>query len=90
MFAWLGVQYTAHLYAASIIRAMPETEIPPVIRGDIYLRYLKFPIQNICIFEYFVWGEVKYIATALFYNIQNPVIVYSSDIFGIYPAVDLY
>ena len=26
----------AHLCAASIIRAMPETEIPPVKRGDIY------------------------------------------------------
>ena len=30
MFAWLADQYTAHLYAVGIIRAMPETEIPPL------------------------------------------------------------
>ena len=28
----------AHLCAASIIRAMPETEIPPAMRGDVYFR----------------------------------------------------
>ena len=37
MFAWLAGQYTAHLCVAGNIRAMPETEIPPVSRGDIYL-----------------------------------------------------
>ncbi len=34
--AWLARQQKAHLCAASNIRAMPETEIPPVLRGDIY------------------------------------------------------
>ena len=29
--------FYAHLCAASIIRAMPETEIPPAMRGDLYL-----------------------------------------------------
>ena len=29
--------FYAHLCAASIIRAMPETEIPPAMRGDFYL-----------------------------------------------------
>ena len=28
--------FYAHLCAASIIRAMPETEIPPAMRGDLY------------------------------------------------------
>ena len=28
--------FYAHLCAASIIRAMPETEIPPAMRGDVY------------------------------------------------------
>ena len=28
--------FYAHLCAASIIRAMPETEIPPAMRGDHY------------------------------------------------------
>ena len=28
--------FYAHLCAASIIRAMPETEIPPAMRGDSY------------------------------------------------------
>ena len=30
--------FYAHLCAASIIRAMPETEIPPAMRGDVYFR----------------------------------------------------
>ena len=35
--------FYAHLCAASIIRAMPETEIPPAMRGDIYwLSYAVF------------------------------------------------
>ena len=34
--------FYAHLCAASIIRAMPETEIPPAMRGDLYL----FPFIN--------------------------------------------
>ena len=29
--------FYAHLCAASIIRAMPETEIPPAMRGELYL-----------------------------------------------------
>ena len=29
--------FYAHLCAASSIRAMPETEIPPAMRGDVYL-----------------------------------------------------
>ena len=29
--------FYAHLCAASIIRAMPETEIPPAMRGDLYI-----------------------------------------------------
>ena len=36
MFAWLADQYTAHLYAVDIIRAMPETEIPPLCGGIYY------------------------------------------------------
>lgn len=31
--------FYAHLCAASIIRAMPETEIPPAMRGDDRLSY---------------------------------------------------
>ena len=31
--------FYAHLCAASIIRAMPETEIPPAMRGDDRLQY---------------------------------------------------
>ena len=38
MFAWLAGQSKAHLCAASNIRAMPETEIPPAIAGG-YLLY---------------------------------------------------
>ena len=34
--AWLAGQYTTHLCVATRIRAMPETEIPPVIRGNFY------------------------------------------------------
>ena len=34
--AWLAGQSKAHLCAVSIIRAMPENEIPPVLRGDFY------------------------------------------------------
>ncbi len=34
--AWLAGQFQAHLCAAGIIRAMPENEIPPVLRGDFY------------------------------------------------------
>ena len=37
--AWLAGQQKAHLCAASSIRAMPENEIPPVIRGDFYSFY---------------------------------------------------
>ena len=29
--------FYAHLCAASIIRAMPETEIPPAMRGGIFI-----------------------------------------------------
>ena len=35
--AWLAGQLKAHLCAASSIRAMPENEIPPAMRVDIYL-----------------------------------------------------
>ena len=38
--AWLAGQSKAHLSAASSIRAMPETEIPPVSRGDNYFLYV--------------------------------------------------
>ena len=41
MFAWLAVQYTAHLCAAGNIRDMPETEIPPRYTGG-YLFALRF------------------------------------------------
>ena len=34
--AWLTGQSLAHLCVASNVRAMPENEIPPVLRGDIY------------------------------------------------------
>ena len=34
--AWLAGQYTAHLCAASIIRAMPENEIPPYAGGYLF------------------------------------------------------
>ena len=34
--AWLAGQQKAHLCAASNIRAMPETEIPPAMRGEYY------------------------------------------------------
>jgi hypothetical protein len=35
--------FYAHLCAASIIRAMPETEIPPAMRGDLYYsKYFMF------------------------------------------------
>jgi hypothetical protein len=37
--AWLAGQYAAHLCAASILRAMPETEIPPRFTGG-YLLYV--------------------------------------------------
>ena len=33
--------FYAHLCAASIIRAMPETEIPPPLCGGIFIRYLR-------------------------------------------------
>ena len=33
--------FYAHLCAASIIRAMPETEIPPAMRGDLYLPHIR-------------------------------------------------
>ena len=33
--AWLAVQFKAHLCVACSIRAMPETEIPPVLRGGL-------------------------------------------------------
>ena len=33
--------FYAHLCAASIIRAMPETEIPPAMRGDLYYPPIK-------------------------------------------------
>ena len=36
MHGWQAKKKT-HLCVASSIRAMPETEIPPVLRGDIYL-----------------------------------------------------
>ncbi len=36
--------FYAHLCAASIIRAMPETEIPPAMRGDLY--YAKAVLYN--------------------------------------------
>ena len=35
--------FYAHLCAASIIRAMPETEIPPAMRGDHYFSLSKNP-----------------------------------------------
>lgn len=35
--AWLTGQYKSHLWIACIIRAIPETEIPLAMRGDIYL-----------------------------------------------------
>ena len=34
--AWLAGQSKTHLCVASIIRVLPETEIPPVWRGDFY------------------------------------------------------
>ena len=36
-----------HLCVASSIRAVPENEIPPVIRGDIYF------MRNLTIFNFF-------------------------------------
>ena len=36
--------FYAHLCAASIIRAMPETEIPPAMRGDLY--YLPYALLH--------------------------------------------
>ena len=42
--------FYAHLCAASIIRAMPETEIPPAMRGDLYLYHLIFmTLYRICL-----------------------------------------
>ena len=38
--------FYAHLCAASIIRAMPETEIPPAMRGDLYLNEQNIFGQN--------------------------------------------
>jgi hypothetical protein len=46
--AWLAGQCTTHLCVASNIRAMPETEIPPVLRGDIYF-IRKFEISEFLI-----------------------------------------
>ena len=37
--------FYAHLCAASIIRAMPETEIPPAMRGDLY-----YSIEEKCVY----------------------------------------
>ena len=55
MFAWLAGQYTAHLCAFGNIRAMPETEIPPVIRGIFICRIGVFfnPLLEIC---FCTWG----------------------------------
>ena len=42
--------FYAHLCAASIIRAMPETEIPPAMRGDLYcfiVYYCRLPINKV-------------------------------------------
>ena len=44
--AGLSGQSKAHLCAASNIRAMPETEIPPAMRGDFYFAYIK--VQQHC------------------------------------------
>ena len=61
--AWLAGQQKAHLCAAGNIRAMPETEIPPAMRGDYYSpqtakTYLKclhissaFFKSNFCIYK---------------------------------------
>ena len=38
--AWLSGRSLAHLCAASNIRATPEAEIPPAMRGDHYLNDL--------------------------------------------------
>ena len=38
--AWLTGQSKARLCAASSIRVMPETEIPPALRGDHYLEHI--------------------------------------------------
>jgi len=51
-----------HLCTASIIRAMPETEIPPVIRGDIYYsantsRNLYFQ-EQICFTKVYLCGKI--------------------------------
>ena len=43
--AWLAGQQKAHLCGASSARVIPENEIPPVIRGDIYLQG-KFIFKN--------------------------------------------
>ena len=39
--------FYAHLCAASIIRAMPETEIPPAMRGDFYLEIILTPDKTV-------------------------------------------
>lgn len=39
--------FYAHLCAASIIRAMPETEIPPAMRGDLYYSFSEFLMRLI-------------------------------------------
>ena len=39
--------FYAHLCAASIIRAMPETEIPPAMRGDLYCSYSIFDTDKL-------------------------------------------
>ena len=38
--------FYAHLCAASIIRAMPETEIPPAMRGDLYSSFIGLIADN--------------------------------------------
>ena len=49
--------FYAHLCAASIIRAMPETEIPPAMRGDLYFAKwvplcIACELANLTIFGY--------------------------------------
>ena len=42
--------FYAHLCAASIIRAMPETEIPPAMRGDLYYFSLNYMLSGTWLF----------------------------------------
>ncbi len=54
-FARLAGQSLAHLCAGEDIRAMPETEIPPAMRGDHYCPYARL-------------RYVIYIFTRMWYN----------------------